>query len=106
MLPLRHFQGHEPHGSPSLSWNGRYVAAVLQQGPQRVAVIEDRANGNLLRLPVPGGVMPLRLSLSPDGRRLALQILEAGQSRVQLFDLSGQLEPDLPGGLLLQGGGR
>ena len=31
VVNLRHFQRHQPHSSPSLSWNGRYVAALVQQ---------------------------------------------------------------------------
>ena len=103
-IPLRHLRGHEPHSSPSLSWNGRYIAALVQQGPERVAILEDRVTGKLLRLPMANGSQPERLSLSPDARRIALQVMQDGQSRVQLFELSGQLEPDLPGGLTTQGG--
>jgi hypothetical protein len=47
----------------------------------------------------------VRLSLAPEGRRLAVQVAQGGQWRVQLFDLSNLLEPDLPGGIALQGGG-
>lgn len=96
-LPLRHLRGHQPHGSPSLSWNGRYLALLLQQGGQRIAAIEDRLNGQLLRLPGPTGSSIEALSLAPDGQTLALQLVQAGQQRVQLFDLSGLLEPDRPG---------
>lgn len=52
-LPLRHLRRFQPHRSPSLSWNGRYVAVLIQQGSRRLAVIEDRVNGNLLRFPYP-----------------------------------------------------
>ena len=103
-VALRHLRGHGPHSSPSLSWNGRYIAALVQQGPERVAILEDRATGKLLRLPLPNGSQPARLSLAPDGQRIAIEVMEGGQSRVQLFDLAGQLEPDLPGGLAVQGG--
>ena len=103
-VALRHLRGHEPHSSPSLSWNGRYIAALVQQGPERVAILEDRATGKLLRLPLATGSQPARLSLAPDGQRIAIEVMEGGQSRVQLFDLAGQLEPDLPGGLAVQGG--
>ena len=105
MVPLRHIRGHEPHGSPALSWNGRYVAALMQQGNQRVPVIEDRATGQMHRIQIPGDRAPARLSLSPDGQKLALELLQAGQRRVQLFDLSGMLEPDRPAGQLVRGGG-
>lgn len=105
VVRLRHFQNHQPHSSPSLSWNGRYVAALVQQGNQRLPLIEDRATGALHRLPLPADGTAVRLSLAPDGRRLAVQLAQAGQWRVQLYDLSTLLEPDLPGGVALQGGG-
>lgn len=98
LLPLRHLRGHGPHRSPSLSWNGRYLAVLMQQGMQTVAVVEDRLRGELLRLPAPAGASLERLSLAPDGQTLALQLVQAGQQRVQVFDLSGLLEPDRPGG--------
>ena len=105
LVPMRHLQRHQPHRSPSLSWNGRYLAVLVQQGSRRLAVIEDRATGALQRLPLPGDMEPERLSLSPDGRQLAIEVLRGGRSRVQLFDLSGRLEPDLPAGLAARGGG-
>jgi hypothetical protein len=105
MVPLRHIRGHEPHSSPALSWNGRYVAALMQQGSQRVPVIEDRATGQMHRIQIPGDRAPAKLSLSPDAQRLALELVQAGQRRVQLFDLSGMLEPDRPAGQMVRGGG-
>ncbi len=103
ILPLRHLQRQQPHRSPSLSWNGRYLALLVQQGPNRVAVIEDRATGRLHRLPLPGDLSPESLSLAPDGRRIAIGFEGGGRDRVQLFDLSALLEPDLPGGLTVSG---
>lgn len=105
MVPLRHIRGREPHSSPALSWNGRYVAALVQQGPRRLPVIEDRLSGQLHRLPLPGDRTAVRLSLAPDGQRLALELLQNGQRRVELFDLSGMLEPDRPSGARERGGG-
>ncbi len=99
LLPLRHLRGHQPHRSPALSWNGRYLALLLQQGDRSVAAIEDRLTGQLLRLPPPPGSSLEGLSLAPDAQLLALQLVQGGQQRVQLFDLSGLLEPDRPGGL-------
>lgn len=98
LLPLRHLRGHHPHRSPALSWNGRYLAVLMQQGMQTVAVVEDRLRGQLLRLPAPAGASVERLSLAPDGQTVALQLVQAGQQRVQVFDLSGLLEPDRAGG--------
>ncbi|MCP9913419.1 Tol biopolymer transporter periplasmic protein [Cyanobium sp. BA20m-14] len=105
VVNLRHFQRHQPHSSPSLSWNGRYVAALVQQGSQRVPLIEDRLSGALHRLPLPADHTALRLSLAPEAGRLAVQMALDGQVRVQLFDLTGLLEPDRPGGMAIQGGG-
>ena len=105
VVHLRHFQNHQPHSSPSLSWNGRYVAALVQQGGRRLPLIEDRATGALHRLPLPLDQTPVRLSLAPEARRLAVQVAQGGSWRVQLFELSGLLEPDLPGGVAVQGGG-
>lgn len=103
LLPLRHLQRGQPHASPSLSWNGRYLALLTRQAGRRLALIEDRASGRLHRLPLPPELEPQRLSLAPDGRRLALEVVQGGRSRLQVFDLSALLEPDLPGGLPLRG---
>ncbi|MCS5707202.1 Tol biopolymer transporter periplasmic protein [Synechococcus sp. FGCU-3] len=105
IVPVRHIRGHEPHSSPSLSWNGRYVAALVQQGSQRLPVIEDRASGQLVRIPLPGDRTAVKLSLAPDAQRLALELVQGGQRRVQVFDLSRMLEPDRPAGLVERGGG-
>ncbi|MEX1317712.1 MAG: Tol biopolymer transporter periplasmic protein [Synechococcaceae cyanobacterium] len=104
LSPLR-LRRREPHSSPSLSWNGRYVAVLVQEGGQRRAVIEDRLRGRLLRLPLPPGSQPERLSLASDGSRLAVQLLRNGRQSVEVFDLSGLLERDLPPGRVVLGGG-
>ncbi|MEB3321409.1 MAG: hypothetical protein VKI81_01140 [Synechococcaceae cyanobacterium] len=104
-LPLPSLRRHQPHSSPSLSWNGRYLALLVQQGSRRLPVIQDRLTGRLHRLPQPGGREPQRLSLSPDGRRLALQLVHAGRTRVEVLDLGALLEPDPPGGGTIRGGG-
>lgn len=104
VLPLRHFGGRLPHRSPSLSWSGRYLAAIVQQGPERSVVLEDRLTGRPLRLPLPSGSQPEQLSLAPDGQRLAVQLWRDGRPQVELFDLSGLLERDLPPGLRVDGG--
>ena len=95
-VPLPRLRGLTPHRSPSLSWNGRYVALLVRQGPRSLAVVEDRASGRLHRLQLPAGLEPERLSLAPDGRRLAIAAVDQGRPRVRLFDLSGLLEADLP----------
>jgi len=105
LLPLGPLQRQQPHRSPSLSWNGRYLALVVQQGGRRLAVIEDRATAQLHRLPLPSDMEPQRLSLAPDGRRLAIEVVRGGRSVVQMFDLAGLLEADLPSGLPASGGG-
>ena len=98
LLPLRHLSRNQPHSSPSLSWNARYVAVIGQRGNRRLAIIEDRLTGRSHQLPIPGERIPIRLSLAPDGRQLALQVAERGQWRVELFDLSQKIEPDQPSG--------
>ncbi|WP_261348881.1 Tol biopolymer transporter periplasmic protein [Cyanobium sp. Morenito 9A2] len=103
LLSLRHLGGQQPHSSPSLSWNGRYLAVVVQQGTRRLALIEDRATGARHPLYLPGDLEPERLSLAPDGRRIALELLDQGRSQVEVFDLSALLEPDLAPGQALGG---
>ena len=96
--PLPQLSRHQPHSSPSLSWNGRYLALITQRGPRRLAVVTDRLNGRVHQLPLPGGRDPIRLSLAPDARRLALQVTDRGLWRVELLDLSDLLEPDRSAG--------
>lgn len=105
VIPLRHLRGREPHSSPSLSWNGRYIAVLVQQGPRRVPLLEDRLTGRLVRLPQPGNAAPVRLSLAPDASRLALQLVRQGRWQVEVLELGGVIEPDLPGGSQAIGGG-
>jgi Tol biopolymer transport system component len=103
VVNLRHFQTHQPHSSPSLSWNGRYVAALVQQGGRPVPLIEDRLSGANHRIPLPADRTAVRLSLAPEADRLAVQVVQDGQSRIELFDLAGLLEADRPGGMAIQG---
>ncbi|WP_255121111.1 Tol biopolymer transporter periplasmic protein [Synechococcus sp. Cruz-9H2] len=102
VLPLRHLSRWQPHSSPSLSWRGRYLALIVQRGDRRLAVIEDRLTNRLVPLPLPGGLEPVKLSLAPDGQRLALQLVAAGRWQVELFDLGGVLEIDPPAGEVLR----
>ena len=97
-LQLRHFSRHQPHRSPSLSWNARYLAAVIQRGSRKLVLIEDRLSGRAHPLRLPAGRDPVRLSLAPDGRELAVQTAEQGRWQVVVFNLSELLEPDRPGG--------
>lgn len=105
LLPMGPLNRWTPHRSPSLSRNGRYLALLVQHGERSLPVIWDRASGQLHRLPLQPDQEAVRLSLSPEGRRLAIEVWREGRARVRLFDLSGLLEPDLPGGLRVQGGG-
>ena len=98
-LQLRHLNGQQPHSSPSLSWNGRYLAVIIQRSNRRLVLIEDRLSGRAHPLRLPSGRTPVRLSLSPDGRQLAVQTADRGRWQVELLDLSGLLEPDRRGGL-------
>lgn len=105
LLPVGPLIRWTPHRSPSLSHNGRYLALLVQQGERALPLIWDRASGQLHRLPLPPGQEAERLSLSPEGRSLVIEVWREGRSSLRLFDLSGLLEPDLPGGLRVQGGG-
>ncbi len=98
LAPLRRF---EPHRSPSLSWNGRYVAMVGQEGARKRVLILDRTSGRLLPLQLPGDMEPEQLSLSPDGRRVALEVISRGRRLIQIFDLANLIEADLPRGLAI-----
>ena len=85
--------------------DGRYLALLIQRGARREAVIEDRASGALQPLFLPGNAEPRRLSLAPDARQVAVELTSQGSTRLQLYDLSGLLEPDLAPGLRESGGG-
>ena len=104
-LPLPLLRGQQPHSSPSLSWNGRYLALLVWRGGRRQVVINDRATNRLLPMPLRGDQEARRLSLAPDGRYLAVELVEGGQSRVEVFNLGEWLEPDPVPGSLLQGPG-
>ena len=104
-LPLHLLRGQQPHSSPSLSWNGRYLALLVWRGGRRQVVINDRATNRLLPVPLRGDREARRLSLAPDGRHLAVELVEGGQSRVEVFNLGEWLEPDPVPGSLLQGPG-
>lgn len=101
LVRLRSSSRLRPHRSPSLSWNGRYLALVGQREGRRLPLIEDRATGRLHPIRLPAHQEPERVSLSPDGRRLAVEVTDNGRSRLRLFDLSALLEADLPPGQLL-----
>ena len=104
-LPVGPLSRWTPHQSPSLSRNGRYLAMLVRQGDRSLPVLWDRASGTLHRLPLPMGQQARRIHLSPDARTLAIEVDRDGRDELRLFDLRGMLEPDLPSGLLLQGGG-
>ena len=101
ILPLRHLSRNQPHSSPALSWNGRYVAVIGQRGTRRLVIIEDRLTGRVHHLPIQGERLPVRLSLSPDASQLAIQVADKGKWRIQLFDLSQKIEPDKPIGSVI-----
>ena len=102
-MPLPLLRGQQPHSSPSLSWNGRYLALLVWRGGRRQVVINDRATNRLLPVPLRGDREAQRLSLAPDGRHLAVELVEGGQTRVEVFGLGEWLEPDPVPGSLLQG---
>ena len=95
----RHLNRNQPHSSPSLSWNGRYLAVIVQRGNRRMVLVEDRLSGRAhpcvcRRAATQSGSAWHRMHgawpFRPrNGRRWQVEIL----------DLSGVLEPDNPGGL-------
>ena len=96
ILPLRHLSRNQPHSSPALSWNGRYIAVIAQRQSRRLVIIEDRLTGRSHYLQIPRERIPLRLSLSPDASQIAIQHADKGKWRIELFDLSKKIEPDKP----------
>ncbi len=94
LIPLRHLSRYQPHSSPSLSWNARYIAVVAQKGSRRRVIIEDRLRGRHHQLPIPLEKLPVRISLAPDASKLALQIVQNGKWRIELYDLTGKLDLD------------
>lgn len=105
LLPMGPLNRWTPHRSPAVSRNGRYLALLVRQGERSLPVIWDRASGQVHRLPLPPGQEAERLSLSPEARTLAIEVWRDGRSSLRLFDLGALLEPDLPGGLRVQGNG-
>tara|TARA_Y100001968_G_C19256945_1_gene667291 strand:- start:289 stop:780 length:492 start_codon:yes stop_codon:yes gene_type:complete len=99
VLPIPQLNRDQPHSSPSLTWNGRYLALITQKRQRRLAIILDRISGRIHPLIIPGGLDPIRLSLAPDGRKIAIQVADKGRWKVELLDLSAVLEADLPSGL-------
>ena len=98
-ISLRSFSRNQPHSSPSLSWNARYIAVIAQQGNRRLAIIEDRLTGRRHQFPIPRERIPVRLSFAPDASKLALQFSENGKWRIELFDLRQNIELDQPSGI-------
>ncbi len=98
VLRLRHLSRNQPHSSPSLSWNGRYLAVIAQRGNRRLVIIEDRLTGRSHHLLTPRERIPLRLSLAPDATQVAIQMADKGKWRIELFDLSKTIESDQPRG--------
>tara|TARA_Y100001968_G_C19333130_1_gene705363 strand:- start:42 stop:575 length:534 start_codon:yes stop_codon:yes gene_type:complete len=94
-LSLRKLKRYQPHSSPSLSWNARYIAVLAQRGGKRIAIIEDRKKGSIHYFALPYQRVPSRLSLSPNGTQLALQVSDKGKWQIFTYDLSKIIEPDL-----------
>ncbi len=94
VLPLRHLSRHQPHSSPSLSWSGRYLAVIIQRGNRRTVVIEDRLKGRLHSIVLSGNRNPINTEISPEARRIAIQFSQGNKPFVEVFDLSGIIEPE------------
>ncbi|WP_353291732.1 hypothetical protein [Synechococcus sp. M16CYN] len=98
---LPQLRRYQPHSSPSLSWNGRYLALIIQDGRRRIVTIADRLKRNLHTVQLPGERNPVNVSLAPDAQSLALQVTDQGFWRVEIFDLSDLLELDQVAGQTL-----
>ena len=96
VIPLRYLSRHQPHSSPSLSWNARYLAVVGQLGKKRIPVIQDRMKGKHHKLLIPGNKIPMKVRLSPDASKVAIEYEEKSQRTIHLYDLNELFEPDLP----------
>ncbi len=94
-LPTRHLNRYQAHGSPSLSWTGRYLAVIIQRNNRREVIIEDRTKGRLHRIQLPINRDPIRVSLSPDARQIAIQSSIQGKWRVEVFDLRQKIDADV-----------
>ena len=84
-IPLRHLYRHQPHSSPSLSWNGRYLAIITQQGNRRLAVIEDLITGQIHRLPLRAERQPISLKISPDARKIAFELINGSSPCILIY---------------------
>ena len=95
LLPVRYLSRHEPYSSPSLSWNGRYLALITQNEGRRMAFIEDLISGRVYRLPLRLQVLPESISLSPDASKAVVEFNNNGKNFLRFLDLSDKLKPDL-----------
>ena len=94
-IPLRYISRYKPNLSPSLSWNGRYVAAIINIGNRPIPAIEDVVSGRFYRLPTFAFSSPVSLSLSPDASKIVIQFYSNGKRSFRFYDLSDLLELDL-----------
>ncbi len=92
---LRHLYRYQPHSSPALSWSGRYLAIIIRQGRQFFILIDDRALGKIHKLNIPVRRLPKVLSLSPAANKLALQFSKRGKNKIEVYDISRIIEPDI-----------
>ena len=86
-----------PTAHPSLSWNGRYLAVIVQRGNRRMVLIEDRLSSRAHPLRLPSGRNPVRLSLAPDARQLAVQTAERGRWRWRFWISAASWNPTTQG---------
>jgi Tol biopolymer transport system component len=71
----------------SASATGTIVYRTGESGPQRQFALVDRAGRQLQRIG-PAAARPSYASISPDGRRLAIQRTFAGNTDVSIFDVN------------------
>ncbi len=99
ILSLLHLSKYQPHSSPSLSWNGRYLAVIGHMGKRKMVILEDRMKRRMHKLSIPQGLIPIRISLSPHARKLAIQSRYSDEDKLYIYDLSNTLEADSSFGL-------
>ena len=75
-----------------------HCCALQRAHSLQTVLRKNRLTGRNHQIPLPGERIPVRISLAPDGRRLAVQVVDKGKWRIELFDLTEKIEPDKPSG--------
>ena len=94
-LPLRHLIRYQPFSSPSLSWNGRYIAVISKFQNRKIVLIEDIISGKFYRIPIEPDLNLQKLSLSPDASKLVVSFKRNQKTYLKFLDLSQNISPDI-----------